>query len=338
MRTSALALGFVAALAAPAIADDTPVNLRLSHFVPPAHPIHATLQAWADSLKKSSNGSITVTIFPSEQLGKAFDQYDTARDGIADVAMVVPGYQPGRFPVSAAAELPFTISDGKRGTTAVDEWYRNYAAKEMKDVKVCVSFLRANAYFQSKTKPIVVPSDIKGMRIRPSDGMAASLITLLGGTNVQASAPGSRDLLDRGVADATIFPWGSTVLFGIDKVVKYHLDMPTEMDFVTIVINKAKYEGMSAAQRKVIDDHCTTEWANRIDDAWLDFEEKGLAVMAAETGHEVTKPTPAQVQLWKDAAKPLTASWAADVKKAGWDADAALAELNAALARHDAKF
>jgi hypothetical protein len=37
-------------------------------------------------------------VFPSEQLGKAFDHYDMARDGIADVTYVNPGYQPGRFP------------------------------------------------------------------------------------------------------------------------------------------------------------------------------------------------------------------------------------------------
>ena len=36
----------------------------------------------------------------------------------------------------------------------------------------------------------------------------------------------SRDALERGVADALTFPWGSLVLFGIDKVVKFHMDAP----------------------------------------------------------------------------------------------------------------
>ena len=254
------------------------------------------------------------------------------------MSLANPGYQPGRFPLSAAAELPFTISDGKGGTTAVDEWYRKYAAKEMKDVYFCVAFLRANAYFQSTKKPIVSPDDVKGMRIRPSDGTIANLVTLLGGTNVQASAPGSRDILERGVADATVFPWGSTVLFGIDKVVKYHLNMPTEMGFFNLVINKGKYDSLSPNQKKIIDAHCTTEWANKINDPWVDFEEAGLPKLAALPGHEVLKPNAQQVQAWKDAAKPLTAQWAAETKKEGFDPDAALAELNTALTRHNAKF
>ena len=303
---------------APALAQDAPVTLRLAHWLPPAHPLYPAFEAWGASLKAATNGSITITQFPSEQLGKAFDGYDLARDGIADISLANPGYQPGRFPLSAASELPFTISDGKRGTTAVDEWYRKYAAKEMKDVHFCVAFMRANAYFQSRSKPIVTPADVKGARIRPSDGTIANLVTLLGGTNV--------------------FPWGSTILFGIDKVLKYHLDMPTEMGFFTLVINQAKYDGLSANQRKALDAHCTTDWANKINDPWVDFEEAGLAKIAAEPGHEVIKPKPEQVQAWKDAAKPLTEQWAKETAKAGFDSTTALNELNAALAAHNAKF
>ena len=41
---------------------------------------------------------------------------------------------------------------------------------------------------------------------------------------MQASAPEARDVLEKGVAEAITFPWGSIVLFGIDKVTKYHID------------------------------------------------------------------------------------------------------------------
>ena len=60
------------------------------------------------------------------------------------------------------------------------------------------------------------------------------MVTALGGTNVQASAPEARDVLERGVADAITFPWGSIILFGIDKVVKYHMDVPLYIDAVRL--------------------------------------------------------------------------------------------------------
>ena len=82
-------------------------------------------------------------MFPAQQLGKAFDHYDMARDGIADVTYVNPGYQPGRFPIIGAGELPFLMSDAKGGSMALDAWYRKYAEKEMKDVKFCLAFIHS---------------------------------------------------------------------------------------------------------------------------------------------------------------------------------------------------
>ena len=109
-----------------------------------------------------------------------------------------------------------------------------------------------------------MPEDIKGMKIRPAQSTIGQMVTMLGGTNVQASAPEARDVLERGVADGIFFPWGSMFLFGLDKVTKYHIDAPLYSTVFTYSMNKAKYDAMSPAQKKVIDDHCTTEWAVKL--------------------------------------------------------------------------
>ena len=66
-------------------AEDARVNLKVSIWLPPTHPVVASAMEWLASIEKASGGSIKGTVFPSEQLGKAFDHYDMARDGIADV-------------------------------------------------------------------------------------------------------------------------------------------------------------------------------------------------------------------------------------------------------------
>ncbi len=91
-------------------------------------------------------------------------------------------------------------------------------------------------------------------------------------------------MLERRVADAVTFPWGSIVLFGIDKVTKYHMDVPLYTTTFAFVINKAKYDADVAAQKKVIDDHCTTEWAAKVAGPWADFEHAGIAKIKAEAG------------------------------------------------------
>ena len=256
-----------------------------------------------------------------------------ARDGIADFSYVNPGYQPGRFPVMAGASLPFLFSNGKEGSAAIDAWYRNYAAKEMKDVKYCFAFVHDPGTFHSRKK-IVVPGDVKGLKVRPATSTVGQLITSLGGTNVQASAPESRDMLERGVADAITFPWGSIGLFGIDKVVKYHMDAPLYVTPFVWVMNKGKYDAMSTAQKKVIDDHCTSEWAQKVAGPWADFEFAGHAKMAALPGHEIYKLTPEQLDAWRKAAAPSEAQWAESVKKVGEDPKAVMDALKASLAKY----
>jgi TRAP-type C4-dicarboxylate transport system substrate-binding protein len=321
-----------------AIAQDKTFDLKISHWVPPSHPLQKALEEWGASVEKESGGTLHYKVYPSQQLGKAFDHYDMARDGIADLTYINPGYQPGRFPVIAAGELPFLMSNAKGGTVALDEWYRKYAAKEMKDVKFCLAFVHDPGAIHSVSKKVMVPGDIKGMKIRPAQGTIARFVTLLGGTNVQASAPEVREVLSKGVADAVTFPWGSIVLFGIDKVTKYDMEVPLYTTTFALVFNKAKYNEMSAKQKKAIDDHCTSQWALKLAGPWADFEHNGIAKLKAEPSHEVYTISAAQLAEWQKAAEPLHAQWAEGAKKAGVDPKAAMDELKADLKKENAAY
>jgi TRAP-type C4-dicarboxylate transport system substrate-binding protein len=332
----------VAASAAPALAEDT-ISLKISHWVPASHPLQKALEDWGAAVEKASGGTIHYQVFPGQQLGKAADHYDMARDGIADVTYVNPGYQAGRFPIIAAGELPFLMSDAKGGSEALDAWYRKYAPAEMKDVKFCLAFIHSPSSFHSRTKKIVLPDDIKGMKIRPAQATIGNYVTLLGGTNVPAAAPEVRDIIERGVADAVTFPWNSLVLFGVDKVTKYHMLAPLYVSTFVLVMNKDKYNGMSDRQKKAIDDNCNTEAAGRVGEPWGKFEDAGVDKVKAEDGHEVYTLTADQLALWKKAAEPLVKTWAAGVKD--WaartsvkdvDPDAAMSELKAQLAKYNA--
>ena len=334
MRKTFLAL-LLAASVTPALAQEKNVELKISHWVPASHPLQKALEDWGKSVEQASGGTIKSQVFPAQQLGKAFDHYDMARDGIADLTYINPGYQPGRFPVIAAGELPFLMSDAKGGSMGLDAWYRKYAEKEMKDVKFCLAFIHAASGIHSRTKKIVVPDDIRGMKVRPADATIANFVTQLGGTNVQSSAPEVRDIIERGVADAVTFPWGSLVLFGIDKVTKYHMDAPLYVTTFAFVFNKDRYNEMSPRQKKAVDDNCNTEAAGRVGEPWGKFEDAGIDKVKAQSGHEVYKLTAAETEAWKKAAAPLEKSWADGVKKVGLDPDAAMKELRAELGKHN---
>ena len=332
-----VALGFVLN-ASSAFAQDKPVQLRFSHWVPAAHPMHVAAVAWAESIGKASNGSIKVTIFPAQQLGRAFDHYNMARDGVADVTHVNPGYEPGRFPIIAAVELPFVFANAKEGSAALDAWYRRYATAEMKDVRYCLAFAHDPGSFHFTRKKVVEPAGMSGLKVRPPNAVIASWMRHLGAVNVQAAAPEIRDVLEKGVAEAAGSPWGSMALFGIDKVTKFHIDAPFYVSEQVWVLNKAKYDALSASQKAVMDRHCSSEWALKIAAPWSEFEAGGRGKVKALAGHEVYPLSPEQLAAWRRSAEPLTAEWEAAVRKVGADPKAILDELRRTVAEYKAAY
>jgi TRAP-type C4-dicarboxylate transport system substrate-binding protein len=326
-------VGFLLLVCHAASAQDKPVKLTLSTWLPPAHQINTALKDWADDIEKASGGSLKPTLFTSEQLGKAFDHYDMTRDGLVDFGLANPGYQPGRFPIIAAGELPFLIGNGRGGSAAMNSWYAAYRDKEMKDVHVCMILALEPGVWNGKKK-ILLPEDVRGLKVRPANATVANFVTLLGGTNVQASAPEAREVLERGVADEITFTLGTLMLFGMEKVVKFHMDDPFYSVTFAWVMNKAKYEALSPAGKAIIDAHCTPEWAEKVATPFALFEQNGRTLVSALPGHDVYRLTPEQKAAWRAAARPLKARWAAKVQ--GVSPDTVYDGLVAALRDHNA--
>jgi len=182
----------------------------------------------------------------------------------------------------------------------------------------------------------MAPEDVLRDEDPPGHATKATFVTMLGGTKRAGVCPRGARRHREGRTDAVTFPWGSVILFGIDKVTKYHMNAPLYATTFAMVFNKSKYNRMSTAQKKVIDDHCNNEWAVRVASPWADFEHGGIAKLAAEEGHEVYKISPEQTAAWKKAAQPLHKTWADNVRKVGVDPDAAMKEFEALLEKYGA--
>lgn len=339
--TLSSALGAVALVAVTMtgpVAAESAVNLKFAHFLPTSHAMHPDgLVPWAEAVTKASGGSITFTFFPAQQLGKAKDLYDIARDGIADVTWTAPGYSPGRFPVAGAGDLPFHISDAVSGSVAFDKWYRRHNAKETAGVKYCLSHVHDPGALHTKTK-ITHPSQMAGVKVRPATATIARFVSLLGGASVQVPAPEARDALSKGTADMLTFPWNTLRLFGIHNETTHHLDIPFYTTVLALYINQAKYDGMSDAQRAVIDAHCSPEWAGKIAQGWATWEQQGKTDSLADSTQTIHTPTAEETLAWQTAAEPLVAEWVAEVKAAGGDAEAIHADLVDTLKEHNALY
>ena len=328
----------MAALTLGTAASAQEVTLRIAHWVPPTHPIQTMgIEPWAEAVTKASNGRIAFSIFPAQQLGSAPDHYDMARDGIADITYVNPGYQAGRFPIYSLIEIPFQASNATGGAQAIHEWYAPIAEKEMADVKFCLANPHDPGTFHSK-KPILVPGDVKGLNVRPAHATMARFVSMLGGGPVQVPAPAAREALANGTAEAITFPWNSMWIFGIAEETSHHLDVPFYLSAQLLLLNKESYNGLPDDLKKIMDDHCTPEWSRKFSEGWAENEASGRDRMIEDPKHTINVPTDEQMQMWREAAAPLLEQWKKEAAAAGADADATHNAFVEALKRNDAHF
>jgi TRAP-type C4-dicarboxylate transport system substrate-binding protein len=315
---SALALAMMLGTAS---AQDPQVTLRFSHWSPPQHPMSTiSVPDWVNAIEKDSNGSIKIQVYPSGQLGAPADHYDIARDGVADISWANVGLQPGRFPVVQAIEMPLLYADPQAATLAFHQWYLQYAEKEMKDVKLC----QTHALFPSEIhtkKELKGMEDFKGLKMRVPNSTQSRYMSTLGTVLVPVPATQARDAVEKGVADAVSFPWQSLIIFGIDSLVNYHMDVPFGGNGFELLFNKNSYNKLSATQKKVIDDHCTPQWSVRFMEAWNKQEGEGRTTLANKPGHVVYPVTDKFRAELLAAADPAKKEWAESARKAGYDPD-----------------
>jgi TRAP-type C4-dicarboxylate transport system substrate-binding protein len=130
------------------------IEIKLSHFVPPQHAFHKWVTAWTEKIEKESGGRLKFTIYPNGQLvGPPQRQLDAARNGITDIAWVLHGVTPGRYPMTELANLPFawkgTTDDIVETAKRMTELAPKYLAAEHTGLHIL---------FMSMANPVVVYS------------------------------------------------------------------------------------------------------------------------------------------------------------------------------------
>lgn len=341
MLCAGAALLAFAAVASNAEAADKSVTLKLSYWVPPSHLLTPGYKEWAAEVLKDSGGTIKTVLFPSSQLGSGADHYDMVKRGVADMGLINPGYTAGRFPVIAASDLPFMNKDSLGAAKALTRWYAKYAPKEMPEHVVCHVFTHDLASIHTVKKQVKVPADMKGLNIRSANETMSKFMQLLGANPVQVPIQEAKDTLMKGITDGiTVTNDGlslkSTFRFG--EEVKYSLDMPLYVSTFTDGISRTFYDGLSATQRRAIDNHCGPEASAQVYRFWYQDAKDNIVEAHKLKDHHWYVPTKEEEQLWRKAAEPLVTDWKENVKKAGWDPDQVMNELKTELSKENALF
>jgi TRAP-type C4-dicarboxylate transport system substrate-binding protein len=316
IRAAALAAIAAVILSSPLAAQD--VKLRVHQFLPAGAPVPKNFIAeWAKKVEQEANGSIKIELYPSMQLGGTPPQlYDQVRDGVVDIVWTLPGYTAGRFPRSETFELPFIAGTAEQNSQAAWEFYQKHLKDEFKDVHVIAAHTHGPGLIHAKGNGVRKLEDMKGLKLRGPSRMVNKLIENLGATPVGMPVPAMPDALSKGVIDGTVVPWEVTTPLRVSELVNSHTNFSGNRSlyvaFFIFAMNKARYDGLPADLKKVIDNNsglATSKWVGKVMD---EGDAPGLAAAKARNNNIVTLDA-AETARWKEQAKKVNDGWIAEM-------------------------
>lgn len=144
------------------------VELKIHHPLPVSSTLHQkVLLPWCEALQSQSNNRLQCRIFPAMQLGGTVPQLiDQVEDGVVDVIWTLPGFSPGRFPLTEVFELPFMIHDAEAASDASWDCVHQYDMKEFSGMRPLALHVHGGGVFHTIDRPIRRRGDLRGMKIR----------------------------------------------------------------------------------------------------------------------------------------------------------------------------
>ena len=311
------------------------ITLRLHTFNSPRSiAVRLFLQPWAEEIEERTEGRVEVRVFPAMQLGgRPSDLYGQARDGVVDIVWTLPGYSPGRFPLTEAFELPFVCADAEATSQALHDFYLTWLRDEYQDTHPLVFHAAAPGHVHTADREVRTLKDLEGLKIRAPSRISAAMLEALGAVPVGMPVPEVYEALSRGVVEGALIPWTIMRPFRLHEVTQYHTEVSLSCVLFLMTMNKARYEGLPAEIRTIIDQTTGMELARRLGRLWQDDEEPGRAI-ALERGHAIVPLSEAERERWRTVLQPVTDDWVEKVDAMGHDGAAMLADARRLVATY----
>jgi TRAP-type C4-dicarboxylate transport system substrate-binding protein len=326
-----------ASMGAAAVAES--VTLKFHSFPPmPANSNAKFVKPWADKVAAESNGEIKVEMYASMQLGGKPPQLaDQVREGVVDIIWTVAGYTPGRFPHLEAFELPFIPASAEATSQAAHEYMMTVGAEDLKDYKVLAVHVHAPGTIHTKDTLVKSASDLNGLKMRGPTRVISQMLGGLGATPVGMPVPQVAPSLSKGVIDGMVVPWEIMPSFKLQELTKSHTTLSGDRGLYTapflLLMNKAKYESMSDAQKKVIDDNSGMALAKLAGQLWDGFEAPARA-LAEKAGGEFHELSGAELDEMKAAGATLVDAWIEKANGDGLDGAALVETARSLVAKY----
>ena len=256
-------------LAAPSLSLAQAREFRLGILTPNGHPWNRAALKVGELLKAETNGRLSLTVFPSGQLGNEAAMLQQMQSGALDMGWIMAAELGSRVPAIAAITAPYVVDS----TPKIAKLVRHPVAMRLFDVLpaetgtigLAWGITGMRAVFSSKD--ISKIADLKGMKLRINPTPAyRDFYQLLGAAPTPIPTPQVFDAMSNGQVDGLEadleFSWNQR----FDKVSKSILQMNAIFMPVIALVSGRVWQTLPAADRDLITRVVKTALNTQIDE------------------------------------------------------------------------
>ncbi len=287
---------------APVRADDA-ITLKMAHQWPddPNDYVVSTGKKFAAEVEARSGGKIHIDIFPADSLVKALDIHTALRNGGVDLAIYPYIYSAGAIPEMNLVLLPGLWRTPKDVFDFRDSapWKKVEAKAETYGFKT-LCWIQISGGMASKSKPINVPSDLAGQKVRAAGKMMEAALQNAGASTVSMASPQTYSAMQLGLLDGL---WTSSGTFGsyrLFEVAKYYNSPEDYSIYYTIepiAISMKTWKKLSPDQQRILVEVGESLEQQAFDAAKAD--DQRVAKLFADHGSAIHKMTLDEWKQWQ---------------------------------------
>jgi len=327
----------VAGIWSDALAQQQAIKLIYSDHSPPNAwcTVNAT-EPWLNQIEKSGNGRVKIERYYVESLAKGTDAWMALKTGVADMAFCSHGYWAGMTPLSDVITLPFLpFKSGRQASGILWKLREKYPEmkKEYGDVDVLVFHCTPPFSLITTKKQVKTMEDLKGLKLRVLAGPPTDVFKALGAVPLMIGMPDVYLAMQKGTIDGMAVPLGALEIFNFYEVTKYWTHVPVTTAYLSISMNKAKFNSLPPDIQKAIMSVSGYEgsrtFAYNYHDSYDEPVRKEMDEWVKKGGQKLEEYTlpKAELDRWVETGgRPVWDRWVANMEAKGLPGKAVLAD------------
>lgn len=311
MKRLKLVLGLAALVAGFAVvgqaAAQAPIVIKFSHVVTDAAPKGKAALRFKELAEKYTNGRVKVEIYPNSTLYKDSEEMEALQLGA--VQMLAPStakFAPLGVKQFEVLDLPYLFPDQATYDRVINGPLGRGLMQRLDSKGVHgLAFWDNGFYVISANKPLIKPSDLKGLKMRISGSKVDDQTLRIMGASPQIMAFSELyQALQSGVVDGaqnTASNYTTQKLNDVQSNITtlYHIHLQ-----YAVIVNKKFWDGLPADIRTELE-KAMAEATTYNNNSSVEENAQALAAIRATGKTAVHDPTPAEAKVWKAAMMPV---------------------------------